>query len=46
MTRKIEHVYVGDTDRKMMLPPGARFIIDDTGYEDVWMDLPGNEVSQ
>ncbi len=29
-----------------MLPPGARFIIDDAGYEDVWMDLPGNEASR
>lgn len=30
----------------LMLPPGARFIIDDAGYEDVWMDLPGNEASR
>lgn len=29
----------------LMLPAGARFIIDDTGYEDIWMDLPDNEAS-
>ncbi|WP_254613850.1 immunity protein Imm33 domain-containing protein [Burkholderia lata] len=28
----------------LMLPAGARFIIDDTGYEDIWMDLSDNAV--
>ncbi len=30
----------------LRLPPGARFIIDDTGYEDVWMDSPADDASR
>ncbi|CAB3969691.1 MULTISPECIES: hypothetical protein [Burkholderia] len=30
----------------LMLPAGARFIIDATGYEDIWMDLPDHEASR
>lgn len=30
----------------LMLPAGARFIIDDTGYEDIWLDPPDNEASR
>ncbi|AXF19444.1 hypothetical protein CUJ89_02220 [Burkholderia pyrrocinia] len=26
----------------LRLPPGTRFIIDDNGYEDVWMDSPAD----
>ncbi|WP_241011464.1 hypothetical protein [Burkholderia sp. Ac-20392] len=30
----------------LMLPAGARFIIDDTGYEDIWMDPLDSEASR
>ncbi|MGS0895867.1 immunity protein Imm33 domain-containing protein [Burkholderia stagnalis] len=29
----------------LRLPPGARFIIDDTGYEDVWIEPASGEIS-
>ncbi|AKM00132.1 hypothetical protein [Burkholderia pyrrocinia] len=35
--------YLPSVQPYLGLPPGARFIIDDAGYEDVWMDWPADE---